>query len=242
MPRPPSRRRSTIPAGGGVAFTLVELLAVLGIIALLIGLLLPTVSMVRRSARQVACAANVRQWATAVTAYASSNAGFLPRRGQGQQPTTLIDRPADWFNALPPMLGHEPYRDLVAAGRVPRPGGGGVWICPDASDVTTGQPFTYGMNMRLSTWLTPTPDRINRLGDLATMVFMADAPSGYCSVLPAAAAYSPVARHGGRVNVAFMDGHVTSFAGAEVGCGTGDPLRSDVRWAVPDSPWNGPNP
>jgi prepilin-type processing-associated H-X9-DG protein len=96
------------------------------------------------------------------------------------------------------------------------------------------------MNMRLSTWVTPDPDRITRVGPASTMVFMADAPADYCSVLPAAAPYSPVARHGGRVNVSFLDGHVTSYAGNEVGCGIGDPLRDDVRWVVPGSTWAGP--
>jgi prepilin-type processing-associated H-X9-DG protein/prepilin-type N-terminal cleavage/methylation domain-containing protein len=222
-------------------FTLAELLVVVGIAGALIALVFPMVSAVRRAARGVACTANLRQWATACTAYAAANDRFLPRRGQGQQPTTVIDRPADWFNALPPLLDVRPYRDLVSAGRPPRPGDGSVWACPEAPDVTSGgYLFTYGMNMRLSTWLTPAPDRIDGVGDLGTMVFMADAPSGYCSVLPSADAFSPVARHAGRVNVAFLDGHVASFTGAEAGGGIGDPLRPDVRWVVPGSPWNGP--
>jgi prepilin-type N-terminal cleavage/methylation domain-containing protein/prepilin-type processing-associated H-X9-DG protein len=224
------------------AFSLVELLTVIGIIALLMGLLLPALSMAKRSAGQVRCAANLRQWSLAANLYAMQFQNFLPRRGQGVQPTNVLNRDDDWFNALPVLMNMQPFQDLVAAGTPPTAGGDSVWICPQASDVTTGYMFTYGMNMRLSTWSAPDPDRIEKLGDLSTMVFMADAPSGYCSVLPAAAAYSPIARHSGRVNIAFLEGHVGSFDGKYVGCNVGDPQRGDLRWIVPDSTWAGPSP
>ena len=108
-------------------------------------------------------------------------------------------------------------------------------------DLGSANYFSYGMNMRMSTWDTVTPDRINRIGSSgAAVVFMADAPGAYCSVLPANAAYSPVARHNGRVNLAFLDGHVASFTGQEIGCGVGEPQRSDVTWAIPYAVWTGP--
>jgi len=232
------RRITPRCAAGG--FTLVELLVVLGVIALLAGLLLPAVSSARRGACQAACASNLRQWAQAVNLYALQNHNYLPRRGQGVQPTTLIDRDADWFNALPPLLKLPSFRELVGQGRPPRAGDGTIWSCGEAPEAPDGYLFTYGMNMRLSTWLMPQPDKIDHVGDGSTMVFMADAPSGYCSTLPAAAAYSPVARHRGRVNIGFLDGHVAAYRGEEVGCGAADPLRPDVRWVVPGNPWTGP--
>jgi prepilin-type processing-associated H-X9-DG protein len=216
------------------------LLIVVGILAALAAILLPTLGRARRQAAQLLCQSNLRQWDLAVIAYANENRGCLPRRGQGTQPTAVLARPEDWFNALPPLLGMEPYADLAARHAVPRPEDRGVWNCGEAVNVGEATFFSYAMNMRLSTWVAPEPDRIDRVGPTATMVFMADAPAGYCSVLPAAAPYSPVARHTGSVNVSFLDGHVASYAGNEVGCGTGDPLRDDVRWVVPGSPWAGP--
>ena len=236
MQRPARHSRATRVPG----FTLVELLVGIAVITVLIGLLLPTLVRARRVAVQLACASNLRQWAAAVQIYAGQEKGWLPRRGQGVQPTTVIDRPSDWFNALPPVMGMKTYRELIADNRIPRPGHGSVWMCPAAVDAGQQFFFAYAMNMRLSTWSSPAPDRISRVGSWSSVVFLTEGPGEYCSVLPTPGAYSPVARHDGRINIAFLDGHVASFAGEEIGCGTGDPLRPDVRWIIPYSTWTGP--
>ena len=60
------------------AFTLVELLVVIGIIALLIAMLLPVLSKAKENARAVACQSNQRQLATGFLLFAQDNKGQLP--------------------------------------------------------------------------------------------------------------------------------------------------------------------
>ena len=67
-----SRRRTSCRG-----FSLIELLVVVAIIALLIGILLPSLGAARESARTTACASNLRQLAMAALAHAGSNNGAL---------------------------------------------------------------------------------------------------------------------------------------------------------------------
>ncbi|HEV7299984.1 MAG TPA: prepilin-type N-terminal cleavage/methylation domain-containing protein [Tepidisphaeraceae bacterium] len=60
------------------AFTLVELLVVIGIIALLISILLPSLNKARQQANLVDCSARLRQMGQAIHLYASQHKGYLP--------------------------------------------------------------------------------------------------------------------------------------------------------------------
>src|SRR4051812_18657286 len=60
------------------AFTLVELLVVIGIIAVLIGILLPALNKARESARTIACAAQMRSLVQAAVLYCNNNRGYYP--------------------------------------------------------------------------------------------------------------------------------------------------------------------
>ena len=68
------RPRATGPAG----FTLVELLVVIGIIALLISILLPSLNRARESAKSVVCLSNLRQIGTGLVLYTNGFNGSLP--------------------------------------------------------------------------------------------------------------------------------------------------------------------
>ena len=77
----PSTRFRRAVLRGRAAFSLVELLVAIGIIAVLLALLLPLLGAARESARRAACLGNLRQIGLALGAYADDNRGFLPYSG-----------------------------------------------------------------------------------------------------------------------------------------------------------------
>jgi prepilin-type N-terminal cleavage/methylation domain-containing protein len=78
------------------AFTLVELLVVIGIIAVLISILLPALSKAREQANRAQCLSNQKQIVAAILMYAGENKGTLP----GPVGPCVIDPHTS--NAVPP--------------------------------------------------------------------------------------------------------------------------------------------
>jgi prepilin-type N-terminal cleavage/methylation domain-containing protein/prepilin-type processing-associated H-X9-DG protein len=137
-------------------FTLVELLVVIGIIAVLISILLPTLGRARETARTVACASNARQLALAIRLFAQDHRGYMPalsdkdwvyqndptrsiwvyRAVGGQEPV-----PLDWASSLLPYLGVRGVEWFPDA-----PGRGSkVFLCPsDSAQFIAGSYGTAG--------------------------------------------------------------------------------------------------
>src|SRR5690242_13250166 len=89
--------------GHRLAFTLVELPVVIGIIALLVSILLPTLGKARRSAPSVACQSNLWSLGMSFLLYANDNKGMTPPLSDSQPPTggnPITSGGTQWYEYL----------------------------------------------------------------------------------------------------------------------------------------------
>jgi prepilin-type N-terminal cleavage/methylation domain-containing protein/prepilin-type processing-associated H-X9-DG protein len=121
-------------------FTLVELLVVIGIIALLISILLPALNRARRQAKTIQCQSNMRQVAMGLLMYFNDYKGHFP-------PARVQDGNAAYPNAFwwPDALVQGKYVNAMSAydfpgDKVAKIDGNSVFRCPEGldSDETNG--------------------------------------------------------------------------------------------------------
>lgn len=212
------------------AFTLVELLVVLAVIGLLAAVLLPVLARAKEKGRATQCVSNLRQWGMAFQLYADDNGDDLPRRGQGVQALFQIDRPTDWFNALPGYFNLASFQQMISNNLPPAAHSPSVFICPTAENSGGAYFLPYGMNMNLCPWNLPAPTKYADVVQPSLVVAMADAPGPYSATFPSTRPYCVAPRHRGHANILFLAGRVQAFAADYLGCGVGDPQHDDVRW------------
>ncbi len=215
-------------------FTLVELLVVIGIIALLIAILLPALQAARAQAQSVACGSNQRQIFLGLRMYADDNRGWIPttmftypRPGGGNdyitynyvltqyEPTTggwqtpINYIPNKNVYLCPAQDNATTFRGSYALnGRMASEAfTATVTSFPDASSHTNSTPYTwyhYNMNKTIL------PTEMYLLGDVfKDKYYFYNQPND-----------RPDFRHKDRMNILFQDGHVESLAQSDLRGGT----------------------
>ncbi len=188
------------------AFTLVEMLVVIAIIAILAALLMPSLNRATAQARQILCANNLRQTFSALMQYADSNSGAIPTRG--------AESVGGWEGACYYCTVY-PKTNVVSDL---------YWLCPSTpipqmdGVVLKQTKQTYGTfvgvastkyNLMVQRIKTPsavpfTLDSLGTNGKMSSIIWTA--LGGYIGML-----------HSDECNVSFFDGHVSSMSIGEWG-------------------------
>lgn len=197
------------------AFTLVELLVVIGIIALLISILLPSLNKARESAKAVQCSSNLRQIGMATYMYFQENKGIFYIADSYIPPSTYIH----WYDGDGPLIGRGYLKVANNTFRTP----GTVGDCPTNE---LGYLKYLGWNLDYAyNWHT-TGRRLQKFNNHSEKLLFVDNGNYsmgyvYASVrinswgiwyLPEQVQFI----HNKRANVLHMDGHVRAYAFGEI--------------------------
>lgn len=174
-------------------FTLVEIVVVASIIVLLVALSVPVIRKSSDRAQVAKCVSNLRQIGVATMLYAGENDGRLPDKSG-----------PSWVGDLWPYVSQSPYVGFVG-NKLPLPGT--IFACPSANGSTNPSPKrSYGINVHLVDNNANTQSRLLQIEQPSKSVLYADnARSSYLQATLLAA------RHGGRCNVVYVDGHAETI-------------------------------
>jgi len=197
------------PASSRRAFTLVELLVVIGVIALLIAILLPSLKKARETAVRTTCASNLRQIHGAVVMYANENRGWLPPRYEVKKRTLTAAEVAKGYKVNTLEEGVQTVLERYC--------GKAVFRCPaDAGDATNPTPlfdrFGTSYDVQGSRAGEPTKGKLDmrpakHVAYDAFKPWDSDDPANVQAKI-AAGELGPVKWHATFVNMVQGDGHV----------------------------------
>lgn len=184
-----------------MGFTLIELLVVVAIISILAAFGIPALSAGIERSRAVKCINNLRQLHQGIVAYASENQNAVP----------AVDIARDlWHHKIWPYI-----QNGASEAQWPNTGKGSaaIYLCPSDHD-TVNVGLSYGMNQNIYGKKMLLSSKIVLLMDFNTY-----AVGGTAVNLDARL----IARHAGRDNLLFQDGHIEARKRSEVPSRDQDP-------------------
>jgi prepilin-type N-terminal cleavage/methylation domain-containing protein/prepilin-type processing-associated H-X9-DG protein len=232
-----------------LGFTLIELLVAIGIIAVLIAILLPSLRKARRAAQTAQCLSNERQLMTACILYANEWRGTLPFTGWGSAavPNWLYDQGPGLKGLADEVQGGQLWQYLHHEGIFRCPGDPGPWPATRVQNLTSyvlnGAASGFGSNGNVSLRLI----RFNAGDALFWEIPMTVGVAGTNNDGTNYPSEGLTARHKGGTTVAHVDGHVDVMPAEEFVnlCASGpsllwcDPTATDGGWSKMSSK---PNP